>query len=134
VVLVLRVLQHLLGLARAAQRVERALRRGHRATGDIRDRRRHRLGARDVAERVRRATKLLDASLELLRVILRLAQVLLEALLVRRARRHRDVRLQRRLELLLLAVRLVQVLDELCVPRRRFVSHRSSLLLVSFSP
>jgi hypothetical protein len=116
VVLVLRVLQHLLGLARAAQRVQRTLRRGDRATGDVRDRLGHGVGARQTGRRLGLAAKLLDAPLEQLRVLLRLLQVLLQTLLVRRARRERDVRLERLLELLLLAIRLVQILDDLGVP------------------
>ena len=59
------------------------------------------------------SAELLDPALDVARVRLRFAQVLLQALPVRRARRHRDVRLERGLELLLLAVRLVEVLDEL---------------------
>src|SRR5436190_16530478 len=46
---------------------------------------------------------------------LRLLEVLAQAPLVRRARGHRDVRLERGLELLLLAVGLVEVLDQLRV-------------------
>jgi hypothetical protein len=130
VVLVLGVLQHLLGLAGAAERVQRALRRGHRAAGDVRHGGGHRLGTRELPADLGGAAELLDATLELLRVILRLAQVLLEALLVRRASGQTDVRLKRLLELLLLAVCLVQVLDDLCVPGGRLISHRYRVSLV----
>jgi hypothetical protein len=126
VVLVLGVLQHLLGLARAAQRMDRSLRRRDCTARDVRDSCRDSLRTGQPLTQLRSAAELLDASLELLGMILRLAQVLLEPLLVRRARGHADVRLKRGLELLLLAVSLVEVLDDLCVPCRRLVSHRSS--------
>jgi hypothetical protein len=132
--LVLRVLQHLLGLARPAQRVDRALRHGDSATGDVRDRLRDRVGTREVRAGLGRAAELLDATLDLLRVILRLTQVLLEALLVRGARRQSDVRLKRRLELLLLAVRLVEVLDDLRVLRAYVTSHSGQAPFASLAP
>jgi hypothetical protein len=134
VVLVLGVLQHLLGLAGATQRVERALGRGDRAAGDARDGRGDSLGAGQVGADLGCAAELLDAPLELLRVILGLTQMLLEALLVRRAGGQGNVRLKRRLELLLLAICLVQVLDDLCVPRGCLISHWYRVSLGSFSP
>ena len=66
------------------------------------------------------AAELLDATLDLAGVALRLAQVLLQPLLVCGARRHPDVRLQRSLELLLLTKCLVQVLHELCLTGSEF--------------
>jgi len=72
------------------------------------------LGSRD-GRGLGRAAKLLDAPLDLARMSLRLAQVSLQALLVRGTGGHLDVRGERGLELLLLAVRLVQVLNELRV-------------------
>jgi hypothetical protein len=130
VVLVLGVLQHLLGLAGAAHRVQRALCGGDGTAGDVRDGRGHGLGAGQVGAGVRRAAELLDAALELLPVILRLAQMLLQALLVGRSRGQSDVRLKGGLELLLLAICLVQVLDDLCVPGGRLFSHRYRVSLV----
>jgi hypothetical protein len=107
------VLEHLFVLTGAAEGVQRALRRrhglggrgGHRG-GGVADRAgcRHGLGL---------AAELLDAPLDLARVRLGLAEVLLQALLVRRLGGHPDVRLKRRLELPLLSVRLVEVLDQL---------------------
>jgi hypothetical protein len=128
VVLVLGVLEHLLGLAGAAQRVDRTLRRRDGLAGDARHGLRDGLGAGQAGARVGRALQLLDAPLELLGVSLGLTKVLLQALLVRRARGHRDVGLERSLELLLLAICLVQVLDDLCVSRWCRISHRSGLL------
>jgi hypothetical protein len=97
--------------------VHRALRERGRAVRHVLHglgRSAHRVGAGHV-HGLRRAAELLDPTLDLTSVSLRLLQVLLEALLVGRARGHRDVRLERGLELLLLAVRLVEVLDELQV-------------------
>ena len=121
------VLQHLLGLARAAERVERALRRGHGLAGHGRQPG-GRLGDHVRAARDRAglglAAELLDAALDLAGVALGLLQMLLQALLVGRLRGHGDVGLERCLELLLLAIGLVQVLDQLRVPgvdiRHRF--------------
>src|SRR2546421_3790977 len=104
-VLRLRVLELALRLARAANRVERALRERDR----FGRRRLHRGG--ELGRPV--AAELLDAPLDVASVALGLLQVLLEALLVRRARGERDVRLERGLELLLLRVGLVEVLDQL---------------------
>ena len=127
VVLGLRVLEHLLGLAGAANRVQRSLRRGHGLAGHGRERgsrlddrrraRAHRAGLRLAAE-------LADARLQLATMSLRFLQMLTEALLVRRPRPllvrrprcHGDVSLEGGLELLLFAVRLVEVLDQLRVP------------------
>src|SRR5204862_6101236 len=72
------------------------------------------------------ATQLLDTPLDVASMSLGLAQVLLQPLLVRRARRHLDVRAERGLELLLLAVRLVQVLDQLGVALGHLVGHARS--------
>jgi hypothetical protein len=66
-------------------------------------------------DRLGLAAERTDPFLHLTRVRLGLPEVLLEALLVRRAGRHRDVRLQRSLELRLLGVRLVEVLNQLYV-------------------
>jgi hypothetical protein len=77
VVLRLGVLQHLLGLARATQRVEGTLRQRSSAARDVRRGCGHGLGARQVRAGLRRAAELLDAALQLLGVILRLTQVLL---------------------------------------------------------
>ena len=118
------VLQELLLLARAAQHVHRALKRGHAPARELdgaRDRLRHRVGTGHLHVGGL-STELLDPALDVARVRLRLAQVLFEALPVRRARGHRDVRLERGLELLLLAVRLVEVLDELQI-LGLYVSH-----------
>src|SRR5207244_6618615 len=111
------VLQKFLLLTRAAQDVRLSLQRGgslpcegERAIGSPLDRLRpwdlHLLGA---------SAELLDAPPHLAAVRLRLPPVLLQALLVRRATCHPDVRLERGLELLLLAVCLVQILDQLDV-------------------
>jgi len=113
--LVLRVLQALLRVGRAAHRLRDSLRLSDRTAGDVRD------GRDALAERVRAgevhrlglAAELLDAALELTRVALGLLQVLLEALLVRRRLRQLDVQGKRRLELLLLAVRLIEPLNQL---------------------
>src|SRR5436190_1449331 len=67
---------------------------------------------------LRIAAELLDSPLDPAGMVLRLAQVLLQALLVWRAGGHADVGLERRLELLLLAVGLVQVLHQLGVTVR----------------
>jgi hypothetical protein len=123
VVLVLGVLQHLLGFARPAQRLDLALHQRNRTTGDVRGRLGDGVRTGQVGPRVGRAAELLDPTLELLGVVLRLPQVLLKALLVRRAGGHPDVRLQRGLELLLLAVGLVQVLNDLGVFDVPVVSH-----------
>jgi hypothetical protein len=97
VVLGLGVLQHLLGLAGAAQRVQRALCSGDRLAGDRREARGR------VGEHVRPgsarpglglAAELLDAALDQTRVVLRLLEVVLKALSVRRLRRHGDVSLE----------------------------------------
>jgi hypothetical protein len=123
------VLQHLLGLAGAAQRVQRPLSRRDRLAGQRgqacggfgHGTRRDRPGLRLAAE-------LLDATFDLASVSLRLAQMLLKALLVGRLRSHGDVSLERCLELLFLAVRLIQVLDQLRVPGVD-VRHRCGCLL-----
>ncbi|HEX8855693.1 MAG TPA: hypothetical protein VF752_08825 [Thermoleophilaceae bacterium] len=116
-VLVARVLEHLLLLARASHCVQRTLRERGGAVGHLLNRRGSLLGDIGTGDihRLGFSAECLDAPLQLARVALRLAQVLLEALLVRRARCHRDVRLQRRLELLLFPVRLVEVLNQLRV-------------------
>jgi hypothetical protein len=107
------VLEHLLVLARAAERVQRTLRGRHGLAGGGG----HRGGG--VADRAGRghglglAAELLDAPLDPARVRLGLTEVLLQALLVRRLGGHPDVRLKRRLELPFLSVRLVEVLDQL---------------------
>jgi len=113
--LVLGVLKPLLPVRRATHGLVRALRLGDRTARDVRDRG-HALGddvgTREV-DRLSGAAQLLDATLELSRVVLRLLEVLLEALLVRRRLRKLNVRGERSLELLLLAVRLVEPLDHL---------------------
>jgi hypothetical protein len=124
------VLPHLLGRTRSAQRVQRSLgrrdclaREGSGGAGGARQSSRparHRAGVGLTAE-------LLDATLNLARVVLRLLQVILKPLPVSILRRHRDVRLERGLELLLLAVRLVEVLDQFRVPGVG-IRHRSSCL------
>jgi hypothetical protein len=129
VVLGASVLQHLLGLAGAAQRVQRPLGRRDRLAGERR-KAGGRLGHGTRRDRpgLRLAAELLDAPLDLARVSLRLPQMLLKALLVGRLRRHGNVSFECCLELLLLAVRLVQVLDQLRVPGVG-VRHRSGCLL-----
>jgi len=115
--LVLRVLQALLGVGGAARRLHDALRLRDRAAGDVGD------GGDPAADDVRArhvdglglAAELLDAPLELARVALRLLEVLLQALLVRRRLSELDVQGERGLELLLLAVCLVEPLDQLRV-------------------
>jgi hypothetical protein len=97
--------------------VQGPLSKSGRAIRDVLDglcRTGHRVGAGKL-HRLRRATQRLDALADLAGVVLRLLEVLLQALLVRRAGGHLDVRGQRGLQLLLLPVRLVQVLDELYV-------------------
>src|SRR5436190_11678015 len=101
-VLGLRVLQEPLVVAAAPKGVQGPLHRRSRLP-------------RESLQQLGIAPELLDAMFDASRVILRLTQVLLEALLVGGAGRHPDMRLERRLELLLLAVRLVQVLHELAV-------------------
>src|SRR6185312_5362845 len=102
----LRVLEFLLGLARSAEGVQRALAQSDRLL---------RGGGCGGGDAVLRATQLLDATLDLARVRLGLLEVLLQTLLIRRTVRHTDVRLERGLEFLLLAVRLGEVLHELRV-------------------
>jgi hypothetical protein len=117
VVLVLGVLEQLLLLTRATNGVHRTLRGGHGPSGNVGNsgrRTRHRVGSGQV-HFLSLAAELLDARLELPPVVLRLLQVLLETLLVRRQVRHLDVRGKRLLQLLLLAVRLVEVLNQLRV-------------------
>jgi hypothetical protein len=131
VVLGASVLQHLLGLAGAAQRVQRPLSRRDRLArqrGEACGGLGHHLRTTRDRPGLRRSAELLDAPLDLARVSLRLAQMLLKALLVGRLRRHGNVSLECCLELLLLAVRLVQVLDQLRVPGVG-VRHRSGCLL-----
>jgi len=115
--LVLCVLQALLRVGGAAHGLRDALRLRDRTARDVRDRgdaRSERVGAGQV-ERLGLAAKLLDATLELARVTLRLLEVLLEALLVRRRLGQLDVQGERRLQLLLLAVRLIEPLNQLRV-------------------
>ena len=71
----------------------------------------------DAADALRLAAELLDAALHLAGVALRLGQVLLQALAVRRHLGHRDMGLECLLELALLRVRLVQILDQLRIAR-----------------
>ena len=119
------VLEQLLGFARAADRVQRTLgerdallgggghlRRG--LGGDIRPGEVDGLGL---------AAELLDPPLQPLCLGGGLLEMLTQPLLVGIARRHRDVRLQRRLELLLLAVRLVEILDQLGFTGGRLRGH-----------
>jgi hypothetical protein len=96
--------------------------RVHRSLGRRNGLGRERLSARShVADRPRSRSglglpaELLDAPLDYTSMPLRLLEVLLEALLVRRSGGEPDVRLKRGLELLLLAICLVEVLDQLCV-------------------
>jgi hypothetical protein len=133
------VLQHLLGHAGAAQRVNRTLGRrdglarhgGHRG-----DRPGNGVGSTARRPGVGLAAELLDAPLDLASVTLGLSQVLLKALLVGRLRGHGDMSLERGLELLLLAVRLVQVLDQLRVPgvgiRHRSIASFRGLRLFAY--
>ena len=116
--LVLGVLQTLLGVGRTACGLHRALRLRNRATrhvGDCGHAGRDSVRARQV-ERFGLAAQLLDATLELTRVALRLLQVLLEALLVGGRLGQLNVQGKRSLELLLLAIGLIEPLDYLRVP------------------
>src|SRR5215208_8507773 len=71
-------------------------------------------GATDA---LRLAAQLLDAALHLAGVALRLRQMLLKALAIRRDLGHRDMCLERLLELALLRVRLVPILHQLRIAR-----------------
>ena len=120
------VLEQLLGLARAAQRVHRRLRRRSclaRGDGRLAGRPGHDVRAGQVRG-LGLAAELLDPPLERLRLGLGLLQVVLQALPVGRATTgHLGVGLERSLELLLLAVRLVEVLDQLCVAFGQVIRH-----------
>src|SRR3954451_8678053 len=99
-VLSLRVLQLLLLDTGAAQGVNGPLGSGHR------------LADRGADDR-RLSAERLHAPLELAGVVLRLLEMLLQALLVGVALGHLDVRGERGLQFLFLAVRLIEVLQEL---------------------
>src|SRR5437763_4018580 len=105
------VLQELLLLAGTTRDVQWPSRQRRRLVGRglERVRRRHHAVATGLA------AELLDAPLDVARVRLRLLEMRLEPLLVRRPRGHRDVRLECGLQLLLLAISLVEVLHELGV-------------------